>query len=146
MTMLNDNPYLRERGICSDPDCEQAIDGWCDECGAKLCADCLTRHDAMHYDESGMAAEDYADCWPDGEPASERSAGMASEAVIVRVSFTSDEWCSERMRGDHRHGPADYTHDWRDSLLPDAQICGACGAIRRQHNEQKSGGSDRQGA
>jgi hypothetical protein len=72
--MLNDNTYLRERdellahlvdagtisaaaarrerwrerGICSDPDCEQAIDGWCAGCGAKLCLDCLMRHDLRH--------------------------------------------------------------------------------------------------
>lgn len=34
----------RARGICSEPDCEQAIDGWCEECGAKLCDDDLELH------------------------------------------------------------------------------------------------------
>ena len=67
---------------------------------------------------------------------------MASEGMIVRVSFISDQWCSVRMRGDHRHGPANYAHDWRESLMPDTQICGACGAIRRQSNEQQRSGGD----
>lgn len=75
MTMLNDNPYLRERdellahlvddgtisaeaaqrercrlrGICSEPDCEQAIDGWCAGCGMKLCLSCLAEHDATEH-------------------------------------------------------------------------------------------------
>lgn len=73
MTMLNDNPYLRERdellahlvddgtisaeaarrercrqrGICSEPDCEQAIDGWCAGCGAKLCSGGLYMHEVL---------------------------------------------------------------------------------------------------
>jgi hypothetical protein len=41
----------RERGICSDPDCDQPIAGWCGDCDArgafqapKLCAAHLMDH------------------------------------------------------------------------------------------------------
>lgn len=52
-----------------------AGDYGCPDCGDWLCADCLTQHDVRHYDASGMAAEDYRECWPADEtiPASERS-------------------------------------------------------------------------
>lgn len=46
-----------------------AGDYGCPVCGEWLCAECLMRHDARHYDESDMAAEDDRECWPEGEPA-----------------------------------------------------------------------------
>lgn len=45
----------RERGICSEPDCDQPIAGWCDTCDAlgpfkapKLCERHLAEHFARH--------------------------------------------------------------------------------------------------
>ena len=90
--MLNENPYLRERdellahlvddgtisaeaaakercrlrGICSEPDCEQAIDGWCAGCGAKLCASCLSLHAQDGCEDAHAAARWCVEEFPDG--------------------------------------------------------------------------------
>lgn len=76
--LLNENPYLRERdellahlvddgtisaeaaakerrrlrGICSEPDCDQPIDGWCEGCDAKLCAHHIEQHIRLSWQRS----------------------------------------------------------------------------------------------
>ena len=64
----------RARGICSEPDCEQAIDGWCEECGAKLCAGCLDLHGLDGCAEAHAAAVSLAQ-WYALELAREGSGG-----------------------------------------------------------------------
>lgn len=46
---------VRERGMCSEPDCDQPIEGWCDTCdqrgpfkAPKLCALHLSVHCGLY--------------------------------------------------------------------------------------------------
>lgn len=49
----------RERGLCSEPDCSQPIDGWCDTCdmrqGPRKAPKLCERHLAAHTEPTGHA-------------------------------------------------------------------------------------------